>query len=114
MPDPNKINYNGKSKVIKRLCELINKAARLGTTHDTAFYGDLGQEAYDHSQTIGNPHQTTLEDLGAGKFQKQIEMLLEAVGSTDDWICHGDNYGFIDHDGDQLVFMSGSNLLMWH
>ena len=109
-----KVYYNGSSKVIKRLCQIINSVARLGTTHATAFYGDLGQEAYDHSQTTGNPHGTTLADLGIENIQRQIDLLMDAVGSLDFWICHEDNYEFIDHDGDNLVFVSGSNLLKWH
>lgn len=109
-----KINYNGSSKVIRRLCEIINTVARLGTKHDEAFYGDLGQEAYDHSQTIGNPHQTTLADLGIENIQRQIDLLMEAVGSLDYWVNHDDGDNFIDHDGDYLVFLSGSNLLKWH
>lgn len=37
----------------------------LGTTHATAYYGDLGKVAYDHSQNVGNPHQTTYKEVGA-------------------------------------------------
>ena len=109
-----KIYYFGSSKVIRRLCQIINSVARLGTSHTTAFYGDLGQEAYDHSQTIGNPHGTTLEDLGIENIQRQLDLLMESVGSKDQWISHGDDYQFIDHEGDYLVFSASSNLLAWH
>ena len=35
----------------------------LGETDLTAYRGDRGKIAYDHSQTIGNPHGTKLEEL---------------------------------------------------
>lgn len=109
-----KVYYNGSSKVIKRLCQIINSVAKLGTSHTTAFYGDLGQEAYDHSQTKGNPHGTTLADLGIENIQRQIELLMDAVGSLNKWICHDDDAEFVDHEGNNLVFVTGSDLLKWH
>ena len=109
-----KVYYNGSSKVIKRLCQIINSVARLGITHDKAFYGDLGQEAYDHSQTIGNPHQTSLADLGIENIQKQIDMLLDTVGSVDAWIDHEDDFEFVDHTDETIMFVSGSILLKLH
>ena len=42
----------------------ISKSLALGTTSTTAFRGDYGQIAYTHSQTTGNPHNTTLANLG--------------------------------------------------
>lgn len=37
---------------------------KLGETSDTAYRGDRGKEAYDHSQkTTGNPHNTKAEDI---------------------------------------------------
>lgn len=35
----------------------------LGETSTTAYRGDRGKTAYDHSQTTGNPHQTTLQQV---------------------------------------------------
>ena len=37
----------------------ISKSLALGETPDTAYRGDRGKTAYDHSQTTGNPHGTT-------------------------------------------------------
>lgn len=37
----------------------------LGETELTAYRGDRGKDAYDHSQATGNPHSTSLADLGA-------------------------------------------------
>lgn len=109
-----KIFYNGNSKVIRRLCQIINSVARLGTSHTTAFYGDLGQEAYEHSQTMGNPHGTSLSDLGIESIQRQIDLLTEAVGASESWICHMDDAQITDHDNNEFVFGVGSNLLKWH
>lgn len=38
----------------------------LGETSSTAYRGDRGKTAYDHSQTTGNPHGTTAADVGLG------------------------------------------------
>ena len=35
----------------------------LGETSSTAYRGDRGKIAYDHSQATGNPHGTKLEEL---------------------------------------------------
>lgn len=44
----------------------ISPSLALGTTASTAYYGDKGQAAYDHSQIIsGNPHGTTAAQVGA-------------------------------------------------
>ena len=44
----------------------ISPSLALGTTASTAYYGDKGQAAYDHSQiTSGNPHGTTAAQIGA-------------------------------------------------
>lgn len=44
-----------------------NIGLELGTTATTAYYGDKGQAAYDHSQlTSGNPHHVTKSDVGLG------------------------------------------------
>jgi hypothetical protein len=38
----------------------------LGETASTAYRGDRGKTAYDHSQTSGNPHGTNKSDVGLG------------------------------------------------
>ena len=44
----------------------ISPSLALGETFSTAYRGDRGKTAYDHSQTIGNPHGTTKGDIGLG------------------------------------------------
>lgn len=43
----------------------ISESLALGETSSTAFRGDRGKVAYDHSQKTGNPHGTTASDVGA-------------------------------------------------
>ena len=44
----------------------ISPSLALGETSSTAYRGDRGKTAYDHSQiTTGNPHGTTAADVGA-------------------------------------------------
>lgn len=44
----------------------ISASLALGETSSTAYRGDRGKTAYDHSQVTGNPHGTTKSDVGLG------------------------------------------------
>ena len=46
----------------------------LGETSSTAYRGDRGKIAYDHSQTIGNPHGTTKNDIGLGNVDNTSDL----------------------------------------
>lgn len=41
----------------------ISPSLALGETSSTAFAGDKGKIAYNHSQKTGNPHETTIADI---------------------------------------------------
>ena len=43
----------------------ISQSLALGETLATAYRGDRGKTAYDHSQAAGNPHGTTYSQVGA-------------------------------------------------
>lgn len=43
----------------------ISASLALGETSGTAYRGDRGKMAYDHSQAAGNPHNTTFAQLGS-------------------------------------------------
>lgn len=43
----------------------ISPSLALGETQSTAFRGDLGKEAYEHSLETGNAHGATAADIGA-------------------------------------------------
>lgn len=44
-------------------------ALKLGETETTAYRGDRGKIAYEHSQALGNPHETTKTDIGLSNVQ---------------------------------------------
>lgn len=118
MPAKFKINYTGSSKLLQRICERLNGVPTLGTRRDEAYFGDQGEEAWQHSrQTSGNPHGVNLEDLGLENLPNQLRMILDTIGALDSWIDHDQTEGvcyFTDYEGDVLVFVSESNLLVWH
>lgn len=59
--DTNKIyRWSGSAYVV------ISDTLALGETSATAYRGDRGKTAYDHSQATGNPHGTTKENVGLG------------------------------------------------
>ena len=46
----------------------------LGETSSTAYRGDRGKTAYDQSQIIGNPHNTTKSDIGLGNVDNTSDL----------------------------------------
>lgn len=62
----------------------ISKSLALGTTSSTAFRGDQGKTAYDHSQvTSGNPHNVTAAEVGLGNVDnKSSETIRSEITST--------------------------------
>lgn len=53
----------------------ISKSLALGETSSTAYRGDRGKTAYDHSQQTGNPHNTSLSDLGVTATASELNVL---------------------------------------
>ena len=53
----------------------IAQGVTLGETSTTAYRGDRGKAAYDHSQTSGNAHGLTLAELGAQGAPAQLTAL---------------------------------------
>jgi len=45
----------------------VSQGAELGETASTAYRGDRGKVAYDHSDAAGNPHGTTAEQVGVSE-----------------------------------------------
>ena len=50
---------------------VISETLAVGETSSTAYRGDRGKVAYDHSQKTGNPHGTTKSDLGLGNVENK-------------------------------------------
>ena len=65
----------------------ISPSLALGTTSSTAYYGDKGKTAYDHSQvTSGNPHNVTASDVGlgsVGNFKAVSTAASQGLNSTE-------------------------------
>ena len=53
---------------------VMSSSLALGETSSTAYRGDRGKIAYDHSQTTGNPHGTTKEDVGLGNVDDTSDL----------------------------------------
>ena len=52
----------------------ISESLALGETSSTAYRGDRGKTAYDHSQlTSGNPHNVTASDVGLGNVDNTAD-----------------------------------------
>ena len=60
----------------------ISASLALGETNATAFRGDQGKEAYDHKNTIGNPHNTTISDLGITASLTEVNYLKGVTNSV--------------------------------
>jgi hypothetical protein len=80
---------------------VLNPSLALGETSTTAYRGDRGKTAYDHSQTTGNPHGTTKSDIGLGN-------VVNADTTTTANITDSSNKRFIT-DAQQTVLGNTSN-----
>ena len=61
----------------------INEGLALGETSTTAYRGDRGKTAYDHSQiTSGNPHNVTATDVGLGNVTNTGDSDTPVSGGT--------------------------------
>ena len=61
----------------------ISESLALGTTSSTAFPGDKGQTAYEHSQKkTGNPHGVTKTDVGLANVTNAKQIAGLASGTT--------------------------------
>ena len=53
---------------------VMSSSLALGETSSTAYRGDRGKTAYDHSQANGNPHGTTKNDIGLGNVDNTSDL----------------------------------------
>ena len=53
---------------------VMSSSLALGETSSTAYRGDRGKVAYDHSQATGNPHGTTKNDIGLGNVDNTSDL----------------------------------------
>lgn len=65
------------------LYQQLSDAIALGETSSTAYRGDRGKTAYDHSQITGNPHGVTASDVGALTSVSNDGTYLNGDGTSD-------------------------------
>ena len=77
----------------------ISASLALGETLSTAYRGDRGKAAYDHSQkTSGNPHGVTKSDVGLGNVTNDKQMRGLASGTTNGHVMAFDADGYTPKD----------------
>jgi hypothetical protein len=72
---------------------VIGSDLALGETSSTAYRGDRGKTAYDHSQATGNPHGATAAQVGAAPSSH-----VGAGGATQHPLGNGTTPGFSTND----------------
>jgi hypothetical protein len=108
----------------------INEGIALGETSSTAYRGDRGKIAYDHSQATGNPHGTTKNDIGLANVDNtsdlnkpistaqqaaldlkkplEIEEIISSSGTTNLNFSFN-SYGSITQTGDIIINETNTN-----
>lgn len=77
----------------------ISASLALGETLSTAYRGDRGKAAYDHSQkTSGNPHGVTKSDVGLGNVTNDKQMKGLASGTTNGHVMAFGDDGYTPKD----------------
>lgn len=66
----------------------ISASLALGETANTAYRGDRGKIAYDHSQTTGNPHNTTKSDIGLGNVNNTSDLDKPISTATQNYVIN--------------------------
>lgn len=83
---------------------VISETLALGETSSTAYRGDRGKIAYNHSQTTGNPHNTTKADIGLSNVDNTSDsnkIVKEANKTT--------NRLLIQQNGNSIATFDGSS-----
>ena len=79
----------------------ISPSLALGETSSTAYRGDRGKIAYDHSQTTGNPHGTTKGDVGLGNVDNTADINKNVLSATK--LTTARNINGVAFDGTQNI-----------
>lgn len=95
----------------------ISESLALGETSSTAYRGDRGKTAYDHSQlTSGNPHNVTKSDIGLGNVDNTSDSTKKtnftgsiASGNTG-FVTGGDVYTALGAKADKVSSATNGNL----
>ena len=87
----------------------ISASLALGETSSTAYRGDRGKIAYDHSQTIGNPHGTTKSDIGLGNVDNTSDLNKPISTATQTALNNKIDKGSLTSNDDSLL-VEGENI----
>ena len=83
---------------------VMSSSLALGETSSTAYRGDYGKAAYDHSRiTTGNPHNTTKTDIGLGNVPN-----IDATNPAN--ITQTSSYRFVT-DSEKAIWNGKQNVL---
>jgi len=110
--DTNKTYRWGRTEYVE-----ISESLALGETSSTAYRGDRGKAAYDHSQlTSGNPHNVTKSDIGLGNVDNTSDSTKKtnftgsiASGDTG-FTTGGDVYTALGGKADKVSSATNGNL----
>jgi len=72
----------------------------LGETSSTAYRGDRGAEAYEHVSDNQNPHNVTIEQIGAASKNGDCDTQFSVKDGTED--CHAINKSQLDNAIDEI------------
>lgn len=75
----------------------ISPSLALGETSSTAYRGDRGKIAYDHSQQSGNPHNTTLAQIVGN-----ADLAAKIIAMTS-WFGKNENGVYVEKENGQAV-----------
>lgn len=88
----------------------INEGLTLGETSSTAYRGDRGKIAYDHSQlTSGNPHNVTATDVGLGNVANTGDSDTPVSGGTTKFTTGG-AYTELNKKADKVTSATNGHL----
>jgi phage-related tail fiber protein len=65
----------------------ISASLALGETSSTAYYGDKGKIAYEHSQTPGNPHGLVPKDIGLEYVENKSSAMIRSEITNEDVVA---------------------------
>lgn len=86
----------------------ISESIALGETSSTAYRGDRGKEAYDHSQIVsGNPHNVTATEVGLGSVVNTGDSDTPVSGGTTKFTTGG---AYTELAKKQDVLTEGDNI----
>ena len=85
----------------------ISKSLALGETASTAYRGDRGKTAYEHSQVVtGNPHHVTKTEVGLGSLTNDRQVKGLSTGTTEGHVVSWGADGYTVKDSGYTLGMS--------